>query len=288
MNYANLSDFLTNGTGSLSKGPVAVLLMEDLSETNSTIRHHQKSGFNNILVVGPDQLSISPELVGQIHVITEDLAVNSALLDLLNPLIEALAGRWIYYCYNSEYLFFPFCETRSIGELIAFSEEERRESILTYVIDLYADDLDEFPDGVSLKNAHLDKSGYYAQARNKPGTNDPHERQLDMYGGLRWRFEEHVSPDRRKIDRIGIFKARKGLEVRDNHTFNDEEYNTYACPWHNNATAAICSFRAAKSLKTNPGSSFDIHTFKWYNSRKFDWHSQQLLDLGLIEPGQWF
>ena len=38
-----------------------------------------------------------------------------------------------------------------------------------------------------------------------------------------------------------------------NHRFNDEEYNTYACPWHHNLTAAIVSFRTAKALKRNPG-----------------------------------
>ena len=48
------------------------------------------------------------------------------------------------------------------------------------------------------------------------------------------------------------------------------------------------SFRVAKALKYNPGSSFDVQTFAWHNSVRFDWSSQQLMDLGLIEPGQWF
>ncbi len=53
-------------------------------------------------------------------------------------------------------------------------------------------------------------------------------------------------------------------------------------------TAAVCSFRTAKALRTNPGSRHAIQTFRWPNSVKFDWHSQQLMDLGLMEPGQWF
>jgi hypothetical protein len=64
--------------------------------------------------------------------------------------------------------------------------------------------------------------------------------------------------------------------------------NTYACPWHNNLTAAVCSFRTAKALRTNPGSRDAIQTFDWHNSTPFAWHSQQLMDLGLMEPGQWF
>jgi len=79
-----------------------------------------------------------------------------------------------------------------------------------------------------------------------------------------------------------------GLRLRADHRFSDEEYNTYACPWHNNLTAAIASFRTAKALKRNPGSTFDIHTFRWHNSTPFEWTSTQLLDMGLMEPGQWF
>ncbi|NCU20168.1 hypothetical protein EOM89_05410, partial [Candidatus Falkowbacteria bacterium] len=63
---------------------------------------------------------------------------------------------------------------------------------------------------------------------------------------------------------------------------------TYSCPWHHNLTAAVVSFRVAKALKANPGSSHAIASFRWAGSQRFDWQSQQLMDLGLMEPGQWF
>ena len=97
-----------------------------------------------------------------------------------------------------------------------------------------------------------------------------------------------VPAHRRKIDRISIFRARPKLKMRPDHTFSDEEYNTYSCPWHHNITAAVASFRTAKALKLNPGSTYDIAAFTWHNSVPFEWHSRQLLDLGLMEPGQWF
>ena len=100
--------------------------------------------------------------------------------------------------------------------------------------------------------------------------------------------DENQSAPRRKIDRIALFRAQKDLRILPNNTFNIEEHNTYACPWHHNMTAVIASFRVAKALKFNPGSTFDIHSFKWYNSVPFAWKSQQLMDLGLMEPGQWF
>jgi hypothetical protein len=78
------------------------------------------------------------------------------------------------------------------------------------------------------------------------------------------------------------------LELRPDHTFNIPEFNTYACQWHNNLTAAVCSFRTAKALKRNPSSRNAIHDFKWRSSTPFEWSSSQLMKLGMMEPGQWF
>ncbi|WP_421701626.1 hypothetical protein [Aliiroseovarius sp.] len=287
MYHTGLKEFLRDGKSALAKGPVAMIFAEDLVEVDTTIRHHQLAGFAQVLLFAPDELSLPVDLTDTIHRIRYDMSRENALPDAVNAMIEAAEGLWLYYCYNAEYLFHPFCETRNVSEMLTFHTEERRDAVLTYVVDLYADDLDRYPDAVSLENAWLDKSGYYALGRpDEKG--HPKERQLDFFGGLRWRFEEHIPKHRRKIDRISLFRARKGLRLRPDHTFNDEEYNTYSCPWHHNVTTAIVSFRTAKALKSNAGSTFDIHTFKWHNSTEFDWSSQQLLDLGLMEPGQWF
>lgn len=271
----------------MGKGPVAMVFAEDLVEVASTVEHNQMLGFKCVLLFAPEELELDSALEDSIHRIPFDVTEENALTKAVNLVIAAGEGLWFYYCYNAEYLFYPFCEDRSIGEMVAFNVEERRDTILTYVIDLYAGDLNSCHDAVSLEDAHLDKSGYYALARSD-GAGSVRERQLDFFGGLRWRFEEHIPKVRRKIDRISIFKARKGLTLLEDHTFNDQEYNTYSCPWHHNITAALCSFRTAKALKTNPGSQFDIESFRWHNSTEFTWRSQQLLDLGLMEPGQWF
>ena len=287
MKYNSLPEFLKTGKAALQAGPIAIILVEDEAEVATTIRHHQSLGFKDVLVLAPDDVKLPYSLEMQIHRIRYSMTQDNAMETAVNGIAAAAPETWFYYCYNAEYLFYPFCETRSIGEMLAFHSEERRDAMLTYVIDLYAGDLDQHPSAVSLEDAHLDRSGYYALARLDEKKH-PKERQLDFFGGLRWRFEEHIPAPRRKIDRIALFRARKGLRLRENHTFTDEEYNTYACPWHHNLTAAICSFRTAKALKRNPGSTFDIHTFKWHNSAPFEWHSRQLVDLGLMEPGQWF
>ncbi|MEP5155175.1 hypothetical protein [Planktotalea sp.] len=286
--HLSLKNFLKDAGSALAKGPVALIFVEDDVEVGTTLRHHINCGFVSVVAFMPDAFELPEDIAEKVHRVTYSMMQDQALETAVNAVIAAAPDIWLYYCYNAEYLFYPFCETRSVGEMIAFNTEERRDTILTYVVDLYADNLEKFPNAVSLDHAHLDRSGYYALARNKPGTSWPEERQLDFYGGLRWRYEEHVPEASRKIDRVSLFKSAKGLALQGNHTFNEPEYNTYACEWHHNISAAVMSFRTAKALKRNPGSSFDIETFQWHNSAPFDWHSRQLLDLGLMEPGQWF
>lgn len=290
MHFTGLKDLVRNGEKALSKGPIALILIEDEVEVDTTLRHHLDAGFKSVIAFMPPTLELPEDVAANVHRVNYLVkGVQAAHCDIVNAVIPAAEGQWLYYCYNAEFLFHPFNESRNVSEMLTFHGEERRDAMLTYVIDLYAGDLHQAKSGVSIDDAWLDKTGYYALGRPDPENhNHPKERQLDFFGGLHWRFEEHIPNSRRKIDRISLFRAKKGLELRPDDTFNDEEYNTYACPWHHNVTSAIVSFRTAKALKTNPGSSFDIHNFKWHNSIKFEWHSRQLMDLGLMEPGQWF
>ena len=266
-----------------------MVFAEDRVEVDTTLRHHLAAGFAHVALLAPDAIIVPAELEAKIHRVSLDVHAEDALITAVNAVIAAAPGIWLYYCYNAEYLFHPFCETRNIREMLAFQTEERRDALLSYVVDLYANDLNIYPNAVSLEHAHLDKSGYYALGRpDAANHNHPKERQLDFFGGLRWRFEEHIPVPRRKIDRIALFRTKPGLILRPDFTLNDEEYNTYACPWHHNITTAIASFRTAKALRSNAGSMFDIQDFRWHNSTPFEWHSQQLMDLGLMEPGQWF
>ncbi len=288
LRFESLADFLDRGSAALAHGPVALILVEDATEYASTLRHHLDAGFRAVVAFAPPDLALPSFDDPRLSLVMAPVLSPGAMPAIVNPCIDAApAGTWFYYGWNAEYLFTPFRESRSVGELLAFVAEERRASVLAYVIDLYADDLTLVPDAVSLERAHMDRTGYYALAR-KGANGQPAERQLDFFGGLRWRFEEHVPGARRRIDRVALFRTAKGLRIGTDHMFDIAEYNTYACPWHNSPTATVCSFRTAKALKRNPGSRFAIDSFMWHNSVPFEWHSRQLLDLGLMEPGQWF
>ncbi len=288
MQHESLDQFLRNGSRDLSNGPVALVFVEDDVEVDGTLRHHLNLGFQTLVAFMPPDFELEPGIADRIHRVNMICAPRMIVFDTINRVINAAPGTWMYYCYNAEYLFYPFCETRTIKEMLAFHSAERRDAMLTYVIDLYASDLNQFPNAVAPAQAMFDRAGYYAHARSDPETMEALDRQLDISGGLRWRFEERIPYERRRIDRIGLFKSGNGLQLGPDHTINVPEYNTYSCPWHHNMTAAICSFRAAKALRLNAGSSYEIPDFRWRESVPFEWNSQQLLDLGFIESGQWF
>lgn len=270
----------------IGSGATAILLAEDHLGLADSIANCVKLGFRNLMVCSakqPEPTDIK-EINCKIYWLERDVSVRSAQIATLNQLIQELPDRWVYYGFNAEFFQFPFMESRSIEDLAQFMEEERRKHVFAYVVDLYsAQSENEFyaPD-----DAFFDTSGYYAMDRYEDGLRL--ERQIDVYGGLKWRYSEHVPFDRQRINRVPFFKTRKGLCFDENFRLNDPEMNTYACPWHHNLTGAVASFRAAKSLRRNPGSANEIDSFHWSQSRPFEWSSKQLMELGLMEPGQWF
>lgn len=284
-------DFVRKPEGHLARGPIAIILIEDQAEIASTLAHHIRLGFKKILALSPDPLQpqhYQADTKGVVLNLLFDSRRPGAHVEAVNEIIKvAPVDSWIYYGYNAEYLFYPFSETRTVGEMLGFHAEERRRAMLTFVVDLYAPDLDRYPDAVSVSEAMFDRSGFYALGRpDRQG--GWKERQLDFYGGLRWRFEEHLPYERRRIDRIALFRTEPGLTLLPDHRLSVEEMNTYACPWHNNLTATVASFRVAKALARNPGSRDEIKTFTWRGSQTFRWNSHQLMEFGLMEPGQWF
>ena len=287
MHYPSLSALASDAKRSLLDGPIALILIEDDVEVASTIEHHANAGFAHLIAICVPERVLPSDLPTNLHRVDFDVSAEDALQTIVNTMIKAAPDQWLYYCYNAEYLFYPFCEHRSVGEMLTFMQEERRDTVMSYIVDLYAKDLTSHPHGVDRDNAYFDKSGYYALAR-EDATGETLDRQVNIFGGLRWRFEEHIAPARQRTDRTSFMRAQPGLQMLPDRSFNVAEYNTYSCPWHNNLSAAICSFRTAKALRRNPGSRAVIDTFHWPQSERFNWQSQQLLDLGLMEPGQWF
>ncbi|UWQ22931.1 hypothetical protein [Jannaschia sp. W003] len=286
MEFASTDDLAARARG-LGPSPAMMLLCEDAAEIEASLAHHLRAGFASVVLALPPGVEPGFALPERAHALRLERRPPELAETCVNALIAGAApGTWLAYAYNAEFLFHPFSETRRIGEALAFCAEERRDALLAYVVDLYADGPPRETGGVDMEAPWMDETGYYALERRAEG--ELLDRQLDFFGGLRWRFEEHVPAARRRIDRIALFRARPGLRLLPDHRLSVEEMNTYACPWHHSMTAAVASFRAAKALASNPESREAIARFRWDGSVRFEWRAQQLMDLGLMEPGQWF
>lgn len=271
-----------------SIGPMALVLIEDAAEIESTLRHHLAMGFARVVAFAPSDLPRPALSDSRLDWVEADTRTEDAGIDIVNAVIGAVApGQWLFYCYNAEYLYFPFSEDRGVAELCAFLTEERRDTAPGVTVDLYAPDLATDPDGTSCLQASFDRLGYFSHGRYD-ARGHALDRQVDIFGGLRWRFEEHVPRDRRQILRVPLFRAAPRLKLGRDHRFDRAEYNTLQCEWHRSPTVATCSFRTAKALRRNPASREVIDGFHWAGSQRFEWRARQLLDLGLMEPGQWF
>ena len=168
MRYPDLSALLDRKRAELGRGPLSIVLAEDEVELQSTLDHQLACGFRDVVLLAPEGVQVAPEIETRLHIVTHDVFAEGALVQAVNAVVARLPGTWLHYCHNAEYLFFPFCETRRVRELLTFHTEERREAMLTYVIDLYAGDLGQHANGVALDDAWLDRKGYYALARKDP------------------------------------------------------------------------------------------------------------------------
>ncbi|MDO5631315.1 MAG: hypothetical protein Q4G22_05685 [Paracoccus sp. (in: a-proteobacteria)] len=288
MTAPHLTDWLGRNPAVLRRGPLALILCEDRVLVVETLRHHLDLGFRHVLALSPETPDIPDDMATRVTCLTWDARAPGSHAGAVNAVNDAVpAGTWLYYGFNAEFLFYPFCESRSVVELLTFHAEERRNAMLICTVDLYNPDAAQTGAAVNPERAQFDGRGYFSLVRPLPdGSYD--DSHIDIFGGPRWRHEEHIPPASRPLNRPALFRSAPGLRLRADHRFNLPDYNTLSCPWHHNLTGAVASFRLAKGLMANPNTREVARNLAGPASIDFQWTSRQLLDLGLMEPGQWF
>ena len=275
MRYRTIAEFRRAGAA-LPSGIVAVLLCDQPWHARSSANRLAQQGAACILAIG----GVNVDDPGCPVITIDEPVAEARAHQTLSALIPALAGRWVLWLWNGEYFVFPFGETRQIGDLTDFLADERRRSIYTYALDLYAHDLPAEAEAPEQSDLNIDRIGYHAYPRDN--------QQLRVYGGLGWRYREFLPDSARQIGRTALFLARPDLRMGAERLMEDEEYASVSCPWHHNPTAAIMSMRRARRVMAHPEFPAVRERLLWDGSERFDWTSAQLLELGLIEPGQWF
>ncbi len=198
----------------------------------------------------------------------------------LTEVLKALTGRWVTWLWAGEFLFYPFAESRNLAELTGFLTDERRKMLYCYALDLYAAQMprgDQDPKDCGL---HFDRIGYQPFPIADKG--------LNLHGGLGWRFEELSPAEMHQIGRSTLIKVEEGMTLDRFWRFGHPDFDSVSCPWHNSPTGAVMSLRRSYRITAHPGFADVASDLMWQGSVPFDWSSRQLLELGMIEPGQWF
>lgn len=277
MTFRSVPDFLGSAACKrLRSGVLSVVFCEEDWLIPETIARVQAQRPVHILAIGRTGALASDE---GLSIISADLAGRAARVELINQLITGLDGRWIHWLNNAEFFFFPWCETRTINDLASFLKDERRRSLYTYALDLYAPTLPK-QGPVEEAGLNFDAKAYHAFPQE--------DRRLNVFGGLGWRFEEFFSAWMQQIGRASLFLADKQVLIGRDMVFEADAYRSVSAPWHNSPTGAVMGLRRASHLLAAPGFDGVADRLLWEGSTPFAWHSAQLLDMGMIEPGQWF
>ena len=258
-------------------GLTAVILCETSFLLAETVAHLSEAGFTRLIAVGPGA-NAAPDR-DDVIAAPADIAGAESRADVINKLIAAAAGRWMLVCFNGEFLFYPYRESRLIQDFTEFLSWERRPAAMGYAVDLYSDALGREEEAFSLEDVYFDTEGWYGFERG--------EKLAEVFGGLGWRFEEFTPRDMTRVNRPALFWADPAVAMRADLWFEDDVYNAISCPWHNNPTMAEMSFRRARRLLSHPNFKGAIGTLMWPNSTRFEWSADQLVKLGLVEAGQW-
>ena len=205
---------------------------------------------------------------------------DKGLAAQLNLLIDALDGRWVVWLWAGEFFIYPFCETRSLNDLLGFLTDERRHGLFSYALDLYGQDLPDADTSPTEATLFYDNMGYHAF----PNSNQ----QLRIFGGLGWRYQELLPRGMEQIGRTSLFKAKRGVHLGRDLVFEDLSYASVACPWHNSPTGAVMTLRRTRRIMAHPNFGPVRAQLEWCGTESFGWTSAELLEHGMIEPGQWF
>ncbi|MEM0942541.1 MAG: hypothetical protein AAGI70_01215 [Pseudomonadota bacterium] len=141
MTRADLDAYLSaQAYRSLPPGPLWVVLCEDPWLAAESVAHAAALSPAQVLALG-DVAGLAPQ--PGVAAIEMDLGAHGAAALALNRIIAAAEGRWVGWCFAGEFFFYPWCETRTLGDLTLFLAGEQRASLYAYALDLHGADLPE-------------------------------------------------------------------------------------------------------------------------------------------------
>lgn len=217
-------------------------------------------------------------------------------------------GRWCLSLEPSERFVFYRSETRSITDLIDFLTSEQRDHIYAIFLEMYGDSraedihLDTGEDPAD-KLRYFDAFGYSAPEAGRLSN-------VIIRGGIQRRILYRTNPeDSPSLNRIPLVKWRWFFAyISGRRLMMPQRLNTPHAPWHSSPTACLLRYAlldpapsidlaaridATEIMSDGRRSCYDAVPALRQSALKHDFsgrftESLDLVEVGLINPGQWF
>ena len=90
MRYADLTEMIRTEAARLAKGPIAVVMVEDDVEVDTTLRHHQQLGFRAVIGLMPPSFELPLDLEQSVIRVDYDTTAENAMSAAVNALMAPL------------------------------------------------------------------------------------------------------------------------------------------------------------------------------------------------------
>lgn len=260
--------------GKISGATVAVILNDTGVSSDATVQHLIDLGFEQLVVFGgpaPTELR------------TGDIWVPIGLPDLasgyaaVNAVLSRARGAWVHYCYAGERLYYPYHETRSLGDFIGFVRSADRVSVQSVIVDTYTvQDIEQ-----------ADFGTYHAEPRQlHRSSTDTSPKVKRFYGGMRARFSNRLTLQQQRIDRPALIRADRSVFLLPSGQFARPHLHSFANHRGPAPVATILSNRAEWVLRHNCDVLRDAD-FLCESSAPIDPSTHNLVAAGVMSHGRW-
>ena len=123
MQYRSLDHFISDSKAVLSKGPIALIMVEDAIEIETTLRHHQQLGFATVVAFMPASFALARDVAESKGVLRVDYDMDreGALENAVNAVIEAAPGAMALYLLQRRISVLPFLRDAHRGGVAGLS-----------------------------------------------------------------------------------------------------------------------------------------------------------------------
>lgn len=298
-----------------SKGIVAVAAhYGNHGLVDSFIAHHRQLGVKTFVFLDlSEDGGLSRHLVGSPdHTVwrPRDMAAKELATHWLNALRARYAsGHWCLSLDTSDAFVFYRSETRKLADLIEFLESECRDHVFAVVVDMYGDGPAEDLKGSEIASSPRDALAYFDPFGFVSSEKGPH-RDVVVRGGPQRRTLFRTKPNQSPaLNRIPLVRWRWYYAyLAGTKLMMPMHLNNPHAPWHSTPTGCILRFALlndASTLKAatawekqnvihDPSASYyeglsrlRQTTLKQAFSQRYS-STRDLVDCGLLNPGQWF